>query len=46
MIIMKKIIPFLPLLLIVCSEAPEIKLPELPEPTGRVVLAEHFTEDP
>jgi len=39
---MKKIIPFLPLLFIVCSEAPKI---EFPEPTNRVVLAELFTED-
>jgi len=48
MYIMKKIITFLPLLsllVIVCSKAPEITLPELPEPTGRVVLAELFTED-
>ena len=43
---MKKIIFFLLLIIMFCSEAPEIKLPELPEPTGRVVLAEHFTEDP
>ncbi len=44
---MKKIgiiFPFLVifLLLSICSEAPEI---EFPEPTDRIVLAEHFTED-